>query len=180
MVTATAWRWVRAGIEAWLPSERAKDRRPRLAELGDQLAHLLSVADGVLGEQILTDLAEMPATVLEACLPALRKDTLSRSPLAKALAAHVLPRVAAIAERAPRASDDWSIAWTPRCACGLCQSLTGFLTARDRQNIDWARKQRERDHLESQFRRTDLPVRAITIRTGRPYTLHLEKTTALF
>lgn len=79
-----------------------------------------------------------------------------------------------------RAADDWSITTPVRCGCALCKELTRFLAARDRRQLDWPLAQDRRAHIHQTITARELPVTHVTRRTGRPYTLVLTKTPALF
>jgi len=80
----------------------------------------------------------------------------------------------------PRAKDDWSIMTSVRCSCKLCATLTRYLRAPDRVRFEWALAQTQRAHIHDIIDSLELPVRHTTRRTGRPFTLMLEKTAAVF
>lgn len=83
--------------------------------------------------------------------------------------------------RAPvRESGDWSIAPPGRCRCALCRRLREFLAARDRVQFDWPLAKDGRQHVHRVLDAHALPVTHVTRRTGRPFTLVLRKTEALF
>jgi hypothetical protein len=79
-----------------------------------------------------------------------------------------------------RRADDWSIAAPIRCACALCKQLVRFLRARDQRQLEWPLAADRRAHVHQAVQSHELPVTHQTRRTGRPYTLVLAKTTALF
>lgn len=79
-----------------------------------------------------------------------------------------------------RASDDWSIRLAGGCECELCGVLDEFLSDPARRTLEWPLAQAGRGHVHSRLDRAELPVRHQTRRTGRPYTLVLTKTDALF
>jgi hypothetical protein len=80
----------------------------------------------------------------------------------------------------PRANDDWSITTPVRCSCKLCATLTRYLRASDRVRFEWPLAQAQRAHIHGIVDSGELPVRHTTRRTGRPFTLMLEKTAAVF
>src|SRR5260370_40541405 len=80
----------------------------------------------------------------------------------------------------PRAEDDWSITASVRCSCKLCTTLTDYLRASDRVRFEWPLAQTQRAHIHDIVDSRELPVRHTTRRTGRPFTLILEKTAAVF
>jgi len=89
--------------------------------------------------------------------------------------------VLAEAGRKPaRASDDWSIAPPGGCGCALCKELARFLSDRTRTRFDWPLAQDKRAHVHQKIDGSELPVTHTTLRSGRPYTLVLQKTPALF
>jgi hypothetical protein len=79
-----------------------------------------------------------------------------------------------------RANNDWSIQTPIRCSCRLCAALTQFLSAADKVHFEWPLAKDQRAHIHRAIDRHDLPVTHVTRRTGRPFTLVLEKTAALF
>ncbi|MGP3921081.1 2OG-Fe(II) oxygenase [Nonomuraea sp. 10N515B] len=79
-----------------------------------------------------------------------------------------------------RAPGDWSIALPTGCACGLCEVLGSFLQHPERRAFDWPLAKDNRRHVHARLDDAELPVRHETRRQGRPYTLVLTKTEALF
>ena len=83
--------------------------------------------------------------------------------------------------RAPaRAKDNWSIPAPDRCRCTLCGTLARFLLAPDQVRFEWPLAKDQRAHIHGMVDSHDLPVSHTTRRTGRPFTLVLVKTDALF
>lgn len=80
----------------------------------------------------------------------------------------------------PRTKDDWSITTPVRCSCQLCATLTRYLRASDRVRFEWPLAKTQRAHIHGIADLRDLPVRHTTRRTGRPFTLLLEKTAGIF
>lgn len=82
-----------------------------------------------------------------------------------------------------RAAGDWSMALpasAERELGPLAQTLAPFLAAPDRQHLEWRLAQSRRDTIERFIGHHELPVRLATRRQGRPYTLVLDKSRALF
>ncbi|WP_246510200.1 2OG-Fe(II) oxygenase [Nonomuraea endophytica] len=79
-----------------------------------------------------------------------------------------------------RAPGDWSIALPTGCACELCEVLGTFLRHPERRALDWPLAKDRRRHVHARIDDAELPVRHETRRQGRPYTLVLTKTEALF
>ena len=83
--------------------------------------------------------------------------------------------------RAPaRAKDNWSIPAPDRCRCTLCGTLARFLLAPDQVRFEWPLAKDQRAHIHGMVDSHDLPVSHTTRRTGRPFTLVLVKTDAVF
>src|SRR5680860_298665 len=82
-------------------------------------------------------------------------------------------------DRPARAEDDWSIEWTG-CGCGECAHLEGFLRSRSERIHEWPLAKPGRQHLHQRIDDAGLAVQHTTRRQGRPFTLILEKTEALF
>jgi hypothetical protein len=81
--------------------------------------------------------------------------------------------------QAPRANDDWSIQTPIRCSCRLCATLAQYLRAPDKVRLEWPLAKDQRAHIHRAIDGDDLPVTHVTRRSGRPFTLVLEKTAAL-
>jgi hypothetical protein len=79
-----------------------------------------------------------------------------------------------------RAADDWSIGTALRCSCKLCTTLSRFLRAPSESRFEWPLAKEGRRHVHGVIDSRDLPVLHNTRRTGRPFTLVLEKTAAVF
>ena len=80
----------------------------------------------------------------------------------------------------PRAPDDWSVALPVGCTCALCRKLGVFLSAPTQHRLEWPLAKAGRQHLHQRIDHHELPVRHQTRRSGKPYTLVLEKTKAIF
>lgn len=91
-----------------------------------------------------------------------------------------LMRLSARLARPARDPDDWSICAPDTCTCQLCGKLRAFLVDPGCQHLDWPLAEQGRRHVHDRIDRFELPVRHETRRFGRPYTLVLTKTSALF
>ena len=89
-------------------------------------------------------------------------------------------RLSARLARPARDPDDWSICTPDTCTCQLCGKLRAFLADTGCQHLDWPLAKPGRSHVHDRIDRNELPVRHETRRSGRPYTLVLTKTSALF
>lgn len=76
--------------------------------------------------------------------------------------------------------DDWAIDAKLSCGCGLCRELGEFLADRETRFLAWPLAKAKRQHIHRECDQHDLPVTHTTRREGRPYTLLLRKTDALF
>lgn len=79
-----------------------------------------------------------------------------------------------------RVPGDWSIADVIACRCALCKTLTRFLRASEQTRFEWPLAKDRRLHVHRIVDGHGLPLTHLTRRTGRPYTLVLEKTKAVF
>ncbi|MEV0925535.1 2OG-Fe(II) oxygenase [Streptomyces spongiicola] len=187
----SAWQATRQQLANWLGVGREKERQAGLARLGAPLAHILQAADSGTADTIVTTLRGLPDTALECLVPALR--AAGRQPRAipegapaigafQALAGHCEERLTRVVARPVRAADDWSLSPAGACGsgCDLCPDLDAFLSSRSRQVLEWPLAQARRRHIHSRIDLAGLPVSHTTRRQGRPYTLVLTKTDAVF
>ena len=79
-----------------------------------------------------------------------------------------------------RDKDDWSIALPRKCPCQLCGILADFLAAPTQTRFEWPLAKDHRAHIHGVLDSHALPVSHVTRRAGRPHTLVLVKTEALF
>ncbi|MGH9071523.1 MAG: hypothetical protein ACRDX8_10260 [Acidimicrobiales bacterium] len=80
----------------------------------------------------------------------------------------------------PRSDSDWSITLPRSCSCKLCAELAEFLGDPAKHSMEWPLAKPGRSHIHSRIDASELPVSHQTRRAGRPYTLVLVKTEALF
>jgi hypothetical protein len=177
-----------------LPSRGTRDRV--LGDRGRPLAAVLTTAAALGPASVLDAICGhvkkqgAAVTVLE--LSALRAATASpgnERPAARAsgdagfrdLAADCAARLRARLDAPKRADGDWSIVLEPRgCTCELCATLTAFLSDARRRTFEWPLAKPGRQHVHSRIDNAEIPVTHVTRRQGRPYTLVLTKTDALF
>lgn len=95
-------------------------------------------------------------------------------------AAYAAQLLAQRLERPARRLDDWSVPAPSACDCDLCGQLAAFLSAPDERTLEWPLAGPNRRHIHSRIEATELPVTHTTRRQGRPFTLVLTKTAALF
>ncbi len=97
-----------------------------------------------------------------------------------ALRCHCIAELRTHLAEQPRSRDDWSIEALQKCTCDLCQELAKFLGDRDQERLEWPLAKQKRLHVHRQLDDYDMPVTHETRRQGRPFTLVLQKTKALF
>lgn len=103
-----------------------------------------------------------------------------RSAAGGELAAYARGRLQHRLDQPEREPGDWSVRFNPRCDCQQCQELSAFLADPASQSHEWRLAEQLRDHITSTVTQAELPVAHETLRLGRPYTLVLRKTDALF
>jgi predicted 2-oxoglutarate/Fe(II)-dependent dioxygenase YbiX len=185
-----AWDWSRNGIEAVFATPSPSYRGEQLTELGKPLAAVLTAAAAI-------DAASTRHTACgyvrkqEDAVTALEMSALraAKRPQGRMrgdagfgeLAADCEQRLCARLARPQRASGDWSIELPAGgCACELCDTLRAFLSDMTRRTFEWPLAKERRQHIHSRIDGAELPVSHLTRRQGRPYTLLLSKTDALF
>jgi hypothetical protein len=185
-----AWAWTRNEIGIALASPSPSYRATQLTELGKPLAAVLRAAAAI----------EAASTRGTACgyvlkqgdaVTALEMSALRTAKLPRNgrhgdagfgdLATDCAERLRASLARPQRASGDWSIELPAGgCACELCETLRAFLSDQTRRTFEWPLAKQRRQHIHSRIDAAELPVSHVTRRQGRPYTLVLAKTDALF
>jgi predicted 2-oxoglutarate/Fe(II)-dependent dioxygenase YbiX len=185
-----AWEWTRNQIGTVLASPSPSYRGKQLTDLGKPLAAVLTAAAAIKATSA-RDTAcgyvrnqQDAVTALE--MSALRaagrpRGGMRGNPGFGDLAADCAARLRVRLARPQRAPDDWSIELPPGgCICDLCDTLRAFLSDKSRRTFEWPLAQQRRQHVHSRIDAAELPVSHLTRRQGRPYTLVLSKTDALF
>jgi hypothetical protein len=184
------WAWLLAHLKDLQQDSDAKELAKNLASLCKPVLAIIEgsrIAQSALHGRVLNLLmresAGLPLQVslgvLRAAHQASRTNALRQLGLSP-LHAHCLRQITARVEAPARAKDDWSIATQVRCPCKLCATLTGYLRASKQVRLEWPLAQGERGHIHGIIESSDVPVRHTTRRTGRPFTLVLEKTETVF
>ena len=186
-----AWQWLGKDIAAALASSPPSRRDKRLDGLGRPLASVLTAAatigaagtrDTISGyvRQQGDEVTALEMSALRAAAEPSGDGTRGDADFGD-LAADCEVRLRARLARPQRASGDWSIELPAGgCGCDLCGTLRAFLEAPDRRTFEWPLAQQDRRHVHSRIDAAELPVSHVTRRQGRPYTLVLKKTDALF
>ncbi|SNQ51048.1 2OG-Fe(II) oxygenase [Frankia canadensis] len=191
LLVGLAWTWLREAIDGAARSTSPRSRDGGLHALGAPLASVLTAAattgsadtrdtvlDHVRRQQDAVTALEMPA--LRAAAAPTGDDTSHEAGFGD-LAADCAARLRSRLALPRRAATDWSITLAAGgCGCDLCETLRGFLADPSRRTLDWPLAEQRRRHVHSRIDAAELPVSHVTRRQGRPYTLVLQKTDALF
>lgn len=190
LVLAASWTWLGPALSRAAGRTSPTDRREALEALGLPLGALLQAtaeADSAdLQAEITNTVCDVNVDLLPCLVIAVRQaDWLEASAGANVglndLARYCVTRLEAVLARPERADDDWSIELPlPQHDCDDCGTLTAFLTDDATRELEWPLAGPRRQHIHQVIDRAELPVRHETRRSGRPYTLVLTKTDALF
>ena len=186
-----AWEWLAKDIGTGLVSSSPSRRDEKLCDLGGPLASVLTAAAAIgaasTRDSVSGYVREQGDAVTALEISALRAAAETSRDGARgdaglgALAADCAARLRTRLARPQRASGDWSIELPAgTCACELCDTLRAFLGDQSRRALEWPLAKERRQHVHSRIDATELPVTHVTRRQGRPYTLVLKKTDALF
>lgn len=180
-----SWKLVRQGIDLGLKLPSPSHREQRLAELGSPLGAILEAASRVGATDLRDDAVGLLCRrdeLLGCVIAALRATSASQWSAVglDAVAAHSAAVLDDRLTRPSREDDDWSIELPQGCDCELCDRLRIFLEDRARTRLEWPLAKDRRAHVHGRIDTAELPVDHQTRRVGRPYTLVLTKTKALF
>ena len=185
-----AWEWTAKDIGTGLASSPSR-RDEKLRDLAGPLASVLTAAAAIgaasTRDTVFGYVRKQGDAVTALEMPALRAAAELSLGGARGgagfgdLAADCAARLRARLARPQRAPGDWSIELPAgSCACGLCGTLREFLEDKSRRTFEWPLAKERRQHVHSRIDTAELPVTHVTRRQGRPYTLVLNKTDALF
>jgi predicted 2-oxoglutarate/Fe(II)-dependent dioxygenase YbiX len=186
-----AWEWLRKDIATGLASSSPSYRGEKLGGLGRPLASVLSAAaaigaadtrDAVSGHirKLQDAVTALETSALRAAAELPRDGAWANAGFGD-LAADCAVRLRARLAGPQRSSGDWSIELPAGgCTCDLCGTLRVFLDDAKRRTFEWPLAKQSRQHVHSRIDAAELPVTHQTRRQGRPYTLVLNKTDALF
>ncbi|MEP6906044.1 MAG: hypothetical protein ABI875_08150, partial [Gemmatimonadales bacterium] len=93
---------------------------------------------------------------------------------------HCVQALTTLVRMPVREKSNWSMPALRRCTCGLCGTLARFLVAADETRLEWPLAKDSRAHIHQILDAHNLSVTHTTRRAGRPFTLILTKTDALF
>ena len=186
-----AWEWLGKDIGTGLASPSPSRRDEKLGGLGRPLASVLTAAaaigaastrDAVSGyiREAQDAVTALEMSALRAAAELSRDGTHGDAGFGD-LAADCAARLRAGLARPQRAPGDWSIELpSGGCTCDLCDTLRVFTEDKSRRSFEWPLAKERRQHVHSRIDAAELPVTHVTRRQGRPYTLVLTKTDALF
>ena len=189
LLLAKAWTRLRASAGQLLRLTRPSYRYEALGELGPSVAGVLLgtavVGAAELRDEVVAFLCQDNDDLVACAMSALRaagtaEPRTRRESGLGVVARHCATRLEARLARPARAADDWSIELPEGCHCELCATLGAFLGDPARRSFEWPLAEQRRRHVHSRIDEAELPVHHQTRRSGRPYTLVLRKTDALF
>jgi hypothetical protein len=189
LLSASAWARLRESAGGLLRLTSPSYRYKALGELGPSVAGLL-VSTAIIEAADLRDeavafLCQDNDDLIACAMSALRAartagPQIRRESGLDVVARHCATRLAARLARAARADDDWSIELPTGCHCELCATLGAFLGDPAQRSFEWPLAEQGRRHVHNRIDAAELPMHHRTRRSGRPYTLVLRKTDALF
>ncbi len=180
-----SWRWLSQAMDRCLELRTPSRREQTQSALGRPLGAMLEGASLVdatdLRDEAIGILCR-DGDLLACAIAALRATPASRWTAAALdiVATHCSAVLEARLARPARAGDDWSIELPSGCTCELCGELRAFLADPTQTTLEWPLAKERRRHVHGRIDAAELPVRHQTRRVGRPYTLVLTKTEALF
>ncbi len=188
LLVAATWKSLKKSVAAGLGTSQPSQRERHLTQAGPAIAAVLCAtavnADTDQRDQMIAFLVQDNQDLITAVLSVLRAGAnhpadVRRDASLDALATHGAARLSARLARPQRAADDWSIELPAGCTCRLCAEMGAFLADPCRRSYEWPLAERKRQHVHIRIDASELPVRHGTRRQGSPYTLVLNKTTAL-
>ena len=185
ILVGDCWAWLRSRVESSVALPRPSSRQEALRALGAPLAAVIQAASVVDATEVGAQARDLLCSgdALVGCATATLRAAPDTNAVAGAfteLAEHCAAALRSRLARPPRDPDDWSIELPPGCGCELCAELRAFLADSTRTRLEWPLAQSRRQHVHHRIDSAELPVSHQTRRSGRPYTLVLTKTDALF
>lgn len=188
MVVEERWQWLLKSIKQQLAYGSGSNMHNTLEDTSPALLGLIraqrdirrpDLQQAIIDTLLSTPLPlEVPLGVLHASAELPETDRPDLAPVH----AHCLQVLEARLAQPERADDDWSISPpTTRAAEGkLGETLAQFLSDPTQRRLAWPLAKAGRQTIHQLIDFHELPVRHETQRSGRPFTLVLEKTPALF
>ncbi len=182
-----SWAWASPSIEAALGQSAPSRCSASLSELTRPVAAVLESASLIGAQEVRNkvvgclcrddddDLVGLAIGVLRATpQPAWSATGLDR------VVTHCAAALEGRLALPPRAPGDWSMQLPAGCGCALCVELRAFLADPAGTSYEWPLAKDSRAHVHGRIDTAEIPVTHQTRRTGRPYTLVLTKTDAVF
>lgn len=188
LLVQRSWAWVRESVGRALAEAPPGRREEALRQLGRPVAAVLLSARLIEASELTDEAAaflcagtdDLIGCLMEVLRSASALATTRRPEATRAVEDCCRRRLTEILACPPRADDDWSVKLPAGCSCELCTRLEEFLADPVRRSLDWPLATERRRHIHARIDNAELPVRHETRRSGRPYTLVLTKTDALF
>jgi len=184
LLVRASWAGARAQIGRAREVASPSEREQALSALGRPLAATLeggALVDAIDVRDAAVEMLCGDGSLLGCATAVLRATPRSRwGGGLDAVATHCRAILAGCLAHPERAGDDWSIDLPEGCECELCAALRAFLAAPSRRTYEWPLAKERRRHVHHRIDTAELPVRHQTRRVGRPFTLILTKTDALF
>ncbi len=186
LVLADAKQWAAKNLKAALGQSSPTRRDKDLSDLGQPVAAVICAATlagaGDLRDELIRLVCSDAGGVLHCAIAVLRATPRSQwtDKGLGVLTAHVRATLGQLLGVPQRSAGDWSIQLPPGCECELCSKLSTFLADPTRTRFEWPLREDGRAHVHRRIDASELPVNHQTRRSGRPYTLVLAKTEALF
>jgi hypothetical protein len=181
-----SWRWASKSIDSGLAQPSPSRRSHSLGELARPVAAIVEsvrlIDDRELRERVVASLCRENEDLVRLAIAVLRTTPRSTHKAAglDQVAAHCSSVLRSRLALPTRPAGDWSVRLPDGCRCDLCRTLETFLADPSRTSFEWPLAKDRRAHVHNRIDTAELPVTHRTTRTGRPYTLVLTKTEALF
>lgn len=174
-----AWAWLEGTISDVVGQRNAQVREEQLTALGSAVAATMDVAEAATSWAIGESLLALGEAGLPLLVSVLRHSDNPASPSAQRLARGARSRLSEVLARAPRQPGDWSIPWISPGGDDA-DRLAQFLNSSREQELEWPLAAPRRGTIHHLIEAHGLPLTHVTRRQGRPFTLVLRKTDALF
>ena len=186
-----AWAWLAGELTRSTAIGRPSRRAEVLTGLAMPILGVLAGAGTIqasdVRDQALTVVCAEENNVLLACLVQVLRAASPHMPEQQrvdagldTVARHCRQRLRARLARPTRGAEDWSLPSAGGCGCDYCVTLTSFLVDPARRQVGWPLAEAGRKHVHGIIDQAEVPVDHQTRRSGRPYTLILTKSTAIF
>ncbi|MCU4183391.1 2OG-Fe(II) oxygenase [Acidiferrimicrobium sp. IK] len=186
LLVRDAWKWLATTIGQGLDQPARSRREESLSQMVRPVAALLEAAALVGAVEVRDEAVELlcgeDEDIARCAIGILRATPTHQWPPTglDTVASHLAVALEGRMNRPARADGDWSVELQKGCGCELCGTLRMFLQDRCKTTLEWPLAQERRSHVHRRLDDAELPVTHQTRRQGRPYTLVLTKTEAVF